>query len=142
MSAAGEDDQLALDLADIFAWDVDFNTELQKGDSFRVAVEKLSLDGKLQPLRAASCPPSSCAATACCGPCASRAPHGPGYYVPDGTPLRQGLPALAAASSRASARGFTHARLHPDPERHAAPLGVDYAAPIGTPVHARPRTAS
>ena len=51
VSAAGEDDQLALDLADIFMWDVDFNTELQKGDSFRVAVEKLSLDGKLQPLR-------------------------------------------------------------------------------------------
>ena len=51
VSAAGEEDQLALDLADIFMWDVDFNTELQKGDSFRVAVEKLSLDGKLQPLR-------------------------------------------------------------------------------------------
>ena len=33
VSAAGEDDQLALDLADIFMWDVDFNTELQKGDS-------------------------------------------------------------------------------------------------------------
>ena len=48
---AGEEDQLALDLAEIFVWDVDFNTELQKGDSFRVAVEKLYLDGKLQPLR-------------------------------------------------------------------------------------------
>ena len=46
VSAAGEDEQLAFDLADIFMWDVDFNTELQKGDSFSVAVEKLSLDGK------------------------------------------------------------------------------------------------
>src|SRR5204863_8678041 len=47
VAEAGEEDQLALDLADIFMWDVDFNTELQKGDSFRVAVEKMSLDGKL-----------------------------------------------------------------------------------------------
>ena len=46
VSAAGEEDQLALDLADIFMWDVDFNTELQKGDSFRVAVEKMSLDDR------------------------------------------------------------------------------------------------
>ena len=46
VSDAGEEDQLALDLAEIFAWDVDFNTELQKGDSFRVAVEKLYLDGR------------------------------------------------------------------------------------------------
>ena len=38
-------DQLALDLADIYAWDVDFNTEIQRGDSFRVVVEKLSVDG-------------------------------------------------------------------------------------------------
>src|SRR3954447_23840026 len=46
VSDAGEQDQLALDLAEIFAWDVDFNTELQKGDSFRVAVEKMSVDGR------------------------------------------------------------------------------------------------
>jgi hypothetical protein len=46
VTEAGEDDQLALDLADIFAWDVDFNTELQRGDAFRVAVEKLHLDGR------------------------------------------------------------------------------------------------
>ena len=46
VSDAGEDDQLAVDLAEIFAWDVDFNTELRRGDSFRVAVEKLYLDGR------------------------------------------------------------------------------------------------
>ena len=45
VSDAGEEPQLAVDLAAIFEWDVDFNTELQKGDSFRVAVEKQYLEG-------------------------------------------------------------------------------------------------
>src|SRR6185436_15713318 len=85
---AGERDQLALDLADIFAWDVDFNTELQKDDAFRVLVEKQYLDGAfvrygrilgaelargartLQAVRFESA-------------------RGAGYYAPDGTPLRK-----------------------------------------------------
>ena len=108
---AGEEDQLALDLAEIFAWDVDFNTELQKGDSFRVAVEKLYLDGQLRALRAASCPPSSCAASACCAPCASTGETAPATTTPDGTPLRKAFlrsplqvqpHQLAASRTRAS----------------------------------------
>ena len=42
----GEKDQLALDMAEIFSWDIDFNTEIQAGDYFRLIVEKLSLEGK------------------------------------------------------------------------------------------------
>ncbi|MET0554313.1 MAG: hypothetical protein ABW221_14820, partial [Vicinamibacteria bacterium] len=45
VSDAGEEPLLAVDLAAIFEWDVDFNTELQKGDSFRLAVEKQYLEG-------------------------------------------------------------------------------------------------
>ena len=46
IAAIGEHDQLAFDLSEIFAWDIDFNTEIQTGDAFRVAVEKLSLDDR------------------------------------------------------------------------------------------------
>src|SRR5437867_2910448 len=35
---SGEDEQLALDLAEIFMWDIDFYTDIQKGDSFRMLV--------------------------------------------------------------------------------------------------------
>ncbi len=45
--AAGEGDQLALDLADVFAWDLDFNSEIRSGDAFRVAVEKQYLDYRM-----------------------------------------------------------------------------------------------
>ncbi len=42
----GEKDQLALDLADVFGSDIDFNTDIQEGDSFRVLIEKKYLDGQ------------------------------------------------------------------------------------------------
>jgi len=36
---------LAIELSDIFSWDVDFNTDFRKGDTFRVLVEERWLDG-------------------------------------------------------------------------------------------------
>jgi len=131
---AGEDDQLALDLADIFAWDVDFNTEIQKGDSFRVAVEKLSLDGRFsrygrilsaefvrgkRVLRAVRFEGSA----------------GPGYYAPDGTPLRKAFLRSPLKFTRITSR-FTRARFHPILKVKRPHYGVDYAAPVGTPVMA------
>jgi murein DD-endopeptidase MepM/ murein hydrolase activator NlpD len=134
VGAAGEDEQLALDLADIFMWDVDFNTELRKGDSFRVAVEKLSLDGRfcrygrilsaelvrgrrvLQAVR-------------------FEGKQGPGYYMPDGRPMRKAFLRSPLRFTRISS-GFTHARLHPILNVVRAHLGVDFAAPTGTPVRA------
>ena len=46
IDAAGEALPLAMDLADIFSGEVDFRTELQPGDSFRVLFEKASRDGQ------------------------------------------------------------------------------------------------
>ena len=42
----GEPFQLTADLADIFGYDIDFSTDIQRGDSFRAVVEKMYLDGK------------------------------------------------------------------------------------------------
>ena len=46
MKAAGEKDWLALTMADIFAWDIDFFTEPRKGDRFSLVVEKRYVDGE------------------------------------------------------------------------------------------------
>lgn len=131
---SGEEDQLALDLADIFAWDVDFNTEIQRGDSFRVAVEKLYLDGRFvrdgrilaaefvrgeRVLRALR----------------FEAARGPGYYAPDGTPLRKAFLRSPLRFTRISS-GFSRARLHPILQIVRPHFGIDYAAPAGTPVNA------
>jgi len=52
MARAGEADILAYDLAErCFGWDIDFYTDLRKGDTFRILVEKKYLDGKFSGYR-------------------------------------------------------------------------------------------
>ena len=134
VSAAGEDDQLAFDLADIFMWDVDFNTELQKGDSFSVAVEKLSLDGRRSRYgRILSA--ELVRGTRVIQAVRFEGHNGPGYYMPDGRPMRKAFLRSPLRFTRISS-GFTYARLHPILKLMRPHLGVDYAAPNGTPVRA------
>jgi hypothetical protein len=46
MEHAGEQPDLSIALADIFAGEVDFNTELQPGDEFHLLTEKAVRDGR------------------------------------------------------------------------------------------------
>lgn len=134
VAAAGEQDQLALDLADIFAWDVDFNTELQRGDSFRVSVDRLTVDGRFLrygPIRAAEFRRGNRTLRAVRFEAGGRA----GYYAPDGTPLRKAFLRSPLRFTRISS-GFSKKRLHPILGINRPHLGIDYAAPSGTPVHA------
>jgi murein DD-endopeptidase MepM/ murein hydrolase activator NlpD len=134
VTEAGEQDQLALDLAEIFAWDVDFNTELQRGDAFRVAAEKLYLDGRFSRYgRILSAELQRGSRTLRAVRYEGR--NGSGYYAPDGTPLRKAFLRSPLRFSRITS-GFTRRRMHPILGRVTAHLGVDYAAPVGTPVSA------
>lgn len=47
LRAAGEDPSLSIDVADVFAWDIDFYRDLRRGDRLRLIVEKERVQGQL-----------------------------------------------------------------------------------------------
>jgi murein DD-endopeptidase MepM/ murein hydrolase activator NlpD len=134
IESSGEGDQLAVDLADVFQWDIDFNTEIQGGDSFRVLVEKHYLDGRLARygrILGAEFARGSRVLQAVYHEGAA----GPGYYDADGRPLRKAFLRSPLRFTRISSR-FSRSRLHPVLGIRRPHLGIDYAAPKGTPVQA------
>ncbi len=133
MIEAHEEERLALDLAEIFMWDIDFYTDLQPGDSFRIIVEKKYLDGKLAKygaILAASFTNQQRTLTAF--RFQSR-PGVPEYFSADGRALKRSFLKSPLKFARVTSR-FSGARMHPVLRIVRPHLGVDYAAPVGTPV--------
>jgi murein DD-endopeptidase MepM/ murein hydrolase activator NlpD len=132
---AGLPDGVAFDLADIFQYDIDFVLDIQPGDRFTVVYEELFQDGV--PLRTGNI----LAAKFVNDGREYRAVrhvdaqgHGE-YFTPDGKSLRKAFIRTPVQFSRVSSR-FNSARKHPILNRIRAHKGVDYAAPVGTPVRA------
>ena len=131
-------DTVAVQLAEIFASEIDFRQALRKGDRFNVVYETLEADGEpLRPGRVLSAefvnggkthqamwfqPP---------GKDASGAVFKGGYYSLDGKSLRRSYLSSPLEFSRISS-GFSM-RMHPVLQKWRAHLGTDFAAPTGTP---------
>lgn len=135
VEAAGARDQTAVALADIFGWDIDFVLDVRPGDSFVVTYKELWRDGhylKDGPVLAASFVNQGREYRAV----RYTDPSGDtSYYAPDGRSMRKAFLRAPLEFSRVSS-GFNTARMHPILNRIRAHKGVDYAAPIGTPVRA------
>jgi murein DD-endopeptidase MepM/ murein hydrolase activator NlpD len=128
-------DRVAFDLAEIFQYDIDFVLDIQSGDRFTVVFEEVFQDG--EPLRIGNI----LAAKFVNEGREYRAvryvdPEGRGdYFAPDGRSLRKAFIRAPVQFSRISSR-FNPSRRHPVLNRIRAHRGVDYAAPVGTPVRA------
>lgn len=131
----GESPTLALKLAELFAWDVDFYADVQPGDSFKILIKKKYLEGSSAgygPILAAEFVNQGKASHAV----RFTLPDGKAeYYTPDGQSVRKELLKSPLSIGRVTSRFSMH-RLHPTLKIVRPHLGVDYAAPIGTPVHA------
>jgi len=133
VAAIGETDALAEELADIFAYDVDFIRDIRVGDSFRLLVEKHLRDGKpptYGPIQAATFTNQGETFTA------FRFQDGSNpisYYDAAGKALRKAFLRAPLPFSRVSS-GFSMKRFHPIAKTWRAHPAVDYAAPVGTPI--------
>ena len=128
---AGADPTLAMHLADVFAWTVDFY-RIQKDDVFSVVYREQTVDGE----RFGT--PQILAArytTAGRAKEAFRFDQGDGvqYFDADGNSLRKAFLKAPLKFSRITS-GFSGRRLHPVQKVMKAHLGTDYAAPYGTPI--------
>jgi murein DD-endopeptidase MepM/ murein hydrolase activator NlpD len=132
---AGGHDQTAVNLADIFGWDIDFVLDIQPGDSFVVSYQELYQDGvyvKDGPIQAALFINQGRQYRAVRYVDPEGGTH---YYTPDGRSMRKAFLRAPLEFTRVSS-GFNSARKHPILNLIRAHKGVDYAAPIGTPVRA------
>jgi len=129
------DFELALALADIFAWDIDFFVDLRLGDHYSFLYGQRFREGKLVGND------RIVAAHFQNGSTRHRAYYyqAPGkradYYDDQGNSLRKVFLKSPLHYSHISS-GFSKRRLHPILKIYRPHPGVDYAAPTGTPVAA------
>ena len=120
-------------MSEIFAWTVDF-FGLQKGDNFKVVYEEFFIDGKsLGAGRIYGAQFNRTGSTITAIPFIQDGKES--YFDIDGNSLRKAFLKAPLEFSRISSH-FSSARMHPILRIIRPHYGVDYAAPIGTPVKA------
>jgi murein DD-endopeptidase MepM/ murein hydrolase activator NlpD len=130
---AGVQPEIVMELTDIFGWDINFFTDLHNGDTYTVLYERYAIEGE----------PGGCGRVLAARFVIQGREHLAvhydngkgikGYYDEHGKPIRK-LFLKAPLNYRRISSGFSLSRIHPIFHVRRPHLGVDYAAPSGTPV--------
>lgn len=132
----GEDEfnEYVFDLADVFAWKVDFTRDIRYGDAFRVAIERERRpDGSLRSRRFLAIELRNRDRVLQAIPYAR--PGGRREYFDVDAEALRGVFLRYPVPFRITS-GFSSRRYHPVLKRNRAHLGIDYGAPHGTRVKA------
>ncbi|MCK4549496.1 MAG: peptidoglycan DD-metalloendopeptidase family protein [Candidatus Krumholzibacteria bacterium] len=130
--------ELGANLVNIYAWDIDFFTEIRKNDFFRVIYEeRRMLDGpdheeKTGIGRILAAEFNTSGESRYCFLFQNEEEF-PDYFDYNGKSLRKQLLKAPLNYTRISS-GYSKRRFHPVLHTYAPHLGIDYAAPTGTPV--------
>lgn len=128
----GLDERLALALAEMFAWQIDFAAQIQKGDSFKAIYEKKYRDGNYDH-------PGNILAAEFInngerfqGFYFKGSKTREGYYDENGNSLQKVF-LKAPLQYKYISSGFSYRRFNPVLKTFTSHRGIDYAAPAGTP---------
>jgi murein DD-endopeptidase MepM/ murein hydrolase activator NlpD len=135
MDETGERVELAISLAELFGGEIDFQSDLQQGDSFEVLFEKSTREGQFAGYGAILAARfqnegREYQAFRWVNPTTSKA----GFYDETGRSLKRTLLKSPLKFEPRVTSGFSRRRLHPVHRVVRPHLGVDYAAPRGAPV--------
>jgi len=127
---AGGPSALAYRMADVLQWDLDFSRDLKRGDHFEALYEEIQIEGQFHSI----------------GNVFALVYENQGrlheayrygdtgtYYDGEGHPLRKMFLRSPLRYSRVTSV-FSHRRFHPVLKSYRPHYGVDYGAPVGTPV--------
>jgi murein DD-endopeptidase MepM/ murein hydrolase activator NlpD len=134
MEDAGERAELSIALADVFAGEIDFNSDLQPGDTFRLTCEKVYREGQFSsygPVMAAEFVNEGRVLRAVRFTVPGSKPD---FYDEKGRSLRRFFLASPLKFGAPVSSRFSRARMHPVLRIVRPHLGVDYRAPSGSPV--------
>jgi murein DD-endopeptidase MepM/ murein hydrolase activator NlpD len=131
----GESAELALRMAQIFGYDLDFYTDPRRGDTFCILLERKRYTngqtagyGKIFAVEYNNAGKKYQALL-------YHDPAGqPGYYTEDGKSLQKAFLRSPLKFGATVTSHFSKARFHPILKTYRAHLGTDYGAPVGTPV--------
>ena len=130
---AGLSPEVIMSLADIFAWDINFFKEIRPGDCYTVVFEKYYVEGKFKGFGKIIAARFINQGKEHVAIYFDDGNGKKGYYDEQGRPIRKMFLKAPLKYARISST-FNYHRLHPILHVWRPHLGVDYAAPMGTPV--------
>jgi len=128
----GVSQRLVVELANIYAWTVDFYA-LQAGDRFKAVYEDRYVNGEyigIGKIRAAEFVHRGKELRAYFFDYGEDS----GYYDPDGNSIRRAMMRVPFEYNPRISSNFSRNRYHPILKRNRPHYGTDYAAPAGTPI--------